>query len=395
MAGNLGRIGGHLLKDNLLRNGNDLAFDTDLLYLKVSPVIEPFIEDGETGDPNYDSTLPASLLGTGIGINVDVPVFDLDVNNDILTVNIIVDNKATIDNIVIQNNSYFTTTVGPINLVPDQINPYIRHNRIITDDLEFNDNNISGISSEQSIELRPNANGTIELIANTNITGDLYVTGDINIAGNLTKQGNLILGDDVIDEEGDVKENDTVDFNVDFQQSFIPGLDNAFDLGRDKDDSSFGRWSQVYVPDWTNIANINPESVKVSDQIIINGVDNEIFALQSNDDVTILPYTGITIIEDLEFEENTMTNLLNTPLTFTGTDRGYYKFDGTNAFVLPAGNNSTRPSGPELGDTRWNTEEGYLECFDGNVYVIATGAGEEVTEEIQEDLANVYTLILG
>ena len=30
-----GRIGGALLRDNLLRNGVDLAFDTNLLYLKL------------------------------------------------------------------------------------------------------------------------------------------------------------------------------------------------------------------------------------------------------------------------------------------------------------------------------------------------------------------------
>ena len=33
---NVGRISGPLLKSNLLRNGVDLAFETDLLYLDVS-----------------------------------------------------------------------------------------------------------------------------------------------------------------------------------------------------------------------------------------------------------------------------------------------------------------------------------------------------------------------
>ena len=32
----VGRISGPLLKSNLLRNGVDLAFETDLLYLDVS-----------------------------------------------------------------------------------------------------------------------------------------------------------------------------------------------------------------------------------------------------------------------------------------------------------------------------------------------------------------------
>jgi len=310
MAGNIGRISGPLLKDNLLRDGNDLAFDTDLLYLKVSPVIEPFIEDGEYGDPNYDSSLPSSLQGTGIGINVDVPVFDLDVNNDIFTTDNIVNSQANIANLIVQSNSYFTTSVGPINLVPSQTNPYIRHDRLITDSLEFNDNNITGLIPDQNIELRPNATGTIELIANTNITGDLYVSGNIDISGNLTKQGSLILGDDVIDNEGSQPENDVVDFNVELQQSLIPGLDNAYDLGRNQTDSSFGQWQNIFFTDTSEIDTITPVNARISDQIFINGVDNEIFALQSNDDVTILPATQTTRIEEIMFEPQRETYYL-------------------------------------------------------------------------------------
>ena len=36
MANALGRISGQLLKDNLTRNGQELAFDTDLLFLNTS-----------------------------------------------------------------------------------------------------------------------------------------------------------------------------------------------------------------------------------------------------------------------------------------------------------------------------------------------------------------------
>jgi hypothetical protein len=63
--------------------------------------------------------------------------------------------------------------------------------------------------------------------------------------------------------------------------------------------------------------------------------------------------------------------------------------------IIPAGDDTTRPSSPELGDTRWNTDQGYLECFDGTVYVVSTGGGIEITEEIMEDLGHAYTLMLG
>ena len=97
-------------------------------------------------------------------------------------------------------------------------------------------------------------------------------------------------------------------------------------------------------------------------------------------------------------QKNTLpniTNLLNTPLILTSTGIGYTRFVNNNAILIPAGDNSQRRLTPEVGETRWNTEEGYLECFDGTVWAISTGGGEEVTTEIMEDFSNVYILMLG
>jgi len=55
----LGRIGGQVLTDNLLRAGVDLAFETDLLYIDVNNL--------------------------RIGVKDSTPVYDLDVNNNIYT----------------------------------------------------------------------------------------------------------------------------------------------------------------------------------------------------------------------------------------------------------------------------------------------------------------------
>jgi len=68
---------------------------------------------------------------------------------------------------------------------------------------------------------------------------------------------------------------------------------------------------------------------------------------------------------------------------------------GTNAVVVPSGTDAERRASPEVGETRWNTDQVYLECFDGTVWVVSTGGGEEVTTPIMEDLSNVYSLILG
>jgi hypothetical protein len=94
-------------------------------------------------------------------------------------------------------------------------------------------------------------------------------------------------------------------------------------------------------------------------------------------------------------DRSTITNLLNTPLTLGSTGIGYTQFAGDNAMIIPSGDNSERRLSPEVGETRWNTEEAYLECYDGTVWAVSTGGGIEVTVEIMEDLGHVYTLMLG
>jgi hypothetical protein len=375
----LGRISGQLLKDNLLRDGVDLSFrngpsDIDLLYLDINNL--------------------------KIAVNGDAPSYELDLDGQtIRTSNIKTDDLQRIANIQINSNT-ITSIVGSIDVKP--LNQNLFHDRLTTSGLEFNDNFIRSFS-DQNIVIDPNGSGAVNLRANINVTGDIAVSGNITMAGNLSYQGNIIIGDDVIDGEGLLPENDTVDFNVDFSQSLIPGIDLGYDLGIDENDSTPRRWAQAHIPDWTNIVNENgwqgsgiiPLSVKVSDQLNLDGVNNQIFATQSNEDVVLNPDTGVLYVEQLKFENNDITNLNSaTPLQFASIGIGYLRIMGDNAFVLPFGDDSNRPVSPEVADTRWNTDQGHLECFDGSVYAISTGGGETVTTEVMEDLGNVYALIL-
>ncbi len=83
----------------------------------------------------------------------------------------------------------------------------------------------------------------------------------------------------------------------------------------------------------------------------------------------------------------------NVPITLRSTGTGYTVFQGTNAILIPAGNSAER-SYAEVGDTRWNTELNYLECYDGERYIISTGAGEVVSKDLMTDLAITRALIL-
>lgn len=365
----LGRIGGQVLTDNLLRAGVDLAFETDLLYLNVTT--------------------------RKIGIRRGVPVYDLDVNDDIRTNDLDVQTQLAPGNLRINSPNTISTSVGPIAV--RIAGSEIFHDRLVTQ-VSGNtrlilDGNLISSGTDQNIIFDPNGAGTVELLASTNVTGNVAVSGNINVTGNLTGLSKIILGDQTID---------TVTVNTDFTQSIIPGDDLTYALGAEQNDSSPRRWAQLHAPDWTNIttgawpgSGLRPQSVTVSDQIKLDGVINKISAIQSNDDVLLSPDTGITYIERTKWQDSDLTNLLNTPLTLASTGIGYYNFNGNNAMVVPSGNDSQRRLTPEVGETRWNTDQGYLECFDGNVWVISTGGGEEVTQQIMDDLGNVYVLILG
>jgi hypothetical protein len=111
----LGRIGGQVLTDNLLRDGIDLAFDTDLLYLKVSPV-RSGVSLNEDSDPNFGKAGSTSSPPTAIGINTDVPIYDLDVTGLIFTNDLTVLTQLSIDNIIVNAPNTFTTSVGGIDI---------------------------------------------------------------------------------------------------------------------------------------------------------------------------------------------------------------------------------------------------------------------------------------
>jgi hypothetical protein len=353
----LGRISGPMLTENLIRNGIDLAFETDLIYLNV--------------------------VGDRVGINTESPTYDLDIASDVLTTNLIVTTTAFLDNIIIASNQ-FSTNISGIIVSPLDSTPTVLFDQLATASLVF-DNNILSSVNDQQIRLVSSTSGSvtnvIELENDTNIDGNLGVSGSVSLDGNLSPDGNIFIGDSPLD---------ILQIATSIPQDLNPGTTLAFDLGQ-----ADRRWGTVYSPGWENITAISPFSATINNQMFIGGVQSEILATQTNADIILSPGNGITVIEQTQWEDSDITNLANTALRFSSTGIGYLKIEGDNAFVLPFGNSSNRPESPEVGDTRWNTDEDYLEVFDGTVYTIATGAGESIDVEAMQDLGNVYSLILG
>jgi hypothetical protein len=362
----LGRIGGQVLTDNLLRAGVDLAFETDLLYLDVT--------------------------NQRIGVKDSTPVYDLDVNGNIYTNELTVVTQFAPGNLRINSPNTISTSVGGIDVYINGGDEFF-HDRLITANLVLDGNLISSISNS-NIVLDPNGSGAVELRADTNITGDLAVTGNISMSGNLTGLGTLTFGDQTID---------TVSINTDFTQSIIPGDDLTFAMGADAGDSSARRWAQLHSPGWQYITNgawpgsgiVTPSAI-ISDQLALDGVLNKISTIQSNEDILLNPHTGVVRVEATTWQNNNITNLLNTPLILAATSTGYYTISGTNAMIIPSGSDLDRRASPEVGETRWNTDQQYLECFDGTVWGAAIGGGGgTITPADMEDLTTLYTIVFG
>ena len=359
----LGRISGPLLDANLNRLGVDLTFrnygvSDDLLYLKVT--------------------------NNTIGVNKEPVTHKLEVDGTTRTTNLIVDTQAQFDNIVASTNTFTTYIISNITISPNQTSPLITADHIKAGDLSFKDNIISNYQSNGSVLLNPNGTGIVDIQSSTTINADLSVTGNFAINGNLTEATNIIVGDNIVD---------TVIIAPDFSQSIIPGDNIQYDLG-----SSTKRWRNIYSHQNSNIGSLIYNDITISDQMFIESGLPSISTLQSNDDLRLLPDTGNVFIERYKIETNNITNLDATAGILAATGIGYTRFVDNNALVIPAGTNAERNASPEVGDTRWNTEDpidNYLECFDGTTWEIATGPGGSISTVENYDLANAYILILG
>lgn len=266
----IGRISGPLLKANLVRDGVDLAFETDLLYLNVT---------------DYR-----------VGINTSSPDTDLHVNGTIKTTTFRVDDQLTVADLNFFDNN-ITSDTGIIDFTASSGLATVYHSRLSVDDLEIQGNRIATVNSNSNLELEASGAGTIELLSTTNVTGDLNVTGNISAVGNIVVGGNVILGDET---------SDSISVNAQIDSDLIPKLDNTYDIG-----SSLLGWkslyaNEIYATSSASIANLTFSSNT------INSADNLIFSTADNGSII---FNSKVTIDDIDIQANTIsTNVSNSSL---------------------------------------------------------------------------------
>ena len=340
----LGRIGGHLLAPNIERQGLDLKFSnttfdaTPLLFLDVT--------------------------NNRIGIKTDTPLYDLDIRTNVSTTNAEATSQARLDNVLITAPSTFSTISGPLNIVPATDQGSIVWQRLQTDNLDISDNFIQGKSTDDSITLTASGTGSINISTNTNIYGNLSATGNITLDGDFSTAGRITVGDSPFD---------VVVINPDLTQDINPGTTDTFSFGQDENDSTPRRFSELHTPDnLVNTNNVRPMGALVSNILSIRGETgvNTITTSQSNEDTFLVSASGDFYIDGSKIETNNIHNLGNDAFSVGSTGIGYLRFMGDSAFKMPAGTNAQRPGLPEIGDTRWNTDEQIMECFAGIVEAV-------------------------
>lgn len=198
MSTQIGRISGALLKDNLLRDGVDLAFENDLIYLDVNNL--------------------------KIGIKTSSPTRDLQIDGSTKTTNLITD-QVDVADIGLNNDGSISTLVGDLNITAAD---NVSATRIGAGNIEIDDNKIYTTVTNQDLELQLfDATKKVKTVGDTEVIGNLHTTGDI------TLDGNVIFGTDSADN---------VIFASDIDSNIVPDQNDVYYLG----ESTSRRWNNIY-----------------------------------------------------------------------------------------------------------------------------------------------------
>ena len=348
----LGRISGPLLKANLVRDGVNLAFETDLLYLDV--------------------------VNSRVGVNNSSPDTDFHVSGTTHSTNLVVDTQLNVGNIQITGNTISSNT-GTISFAPAAQQATIYQSILQIGQLQATGNVISSTVTNTDINISPNGSGKVNFNGNTQINGNLAVTGNLVTEGNYTIGGDITIGDSLTD---------VVTINASIDSNLVPYTTNTYDIG-----TPSHAWRVAYINNLyasllsvptLNIGNLSFSANQISSA---SGTDLKLYGTG----------TGGVTLGNFRIKDNVITNIsLNAVTVISQTGTGYFKIDTTNGFVPPVGSTSQRPDGYEVvGMTRYNTDTRALEIFDGSTWGSPAGSQGSVNTDQAQTIAAEIALMLG
>jgi hypothetical protein len=270
----VGRISGPLLKDNLQRNGVNLAFETSLLYLDV--------------------------VNSRVGINTAAPTNDLSVSGTTRTTNLYITTQANLANLTFSGSTISSS--GAITFSPGGASPTVSMTTVSPGNLQLTGNTISSTNTNGAININANGTGAINLNNNVLVNGNLHATGTI------TADGNITLG---------TTTSNTINFTGEVNSNILPSANNTYTLG-----SNSLQWANVYTQGLTtstfSATTLNTTTFNTS-QLQITG--NTISTTTANTNINFnTTGTGGIVFGNLSFTNNTITNTVSGAVTrFTQT----------------------------------------------------------------------------
>ena len=402
----MGRIGGALLAQDLLRNSTDLAFETSLLYLNVT--------------------------GKYVGINTQGPSSDLTIgtvkNNGaattstIRTTNLIVSTTATIGNFTIGTNTIQHLT-SSITVTPASSGTSVTPG-LSTSNLYLYGNTVSNTVTNASTNITPNGTGQIYL-ANGAGNVEVTVNAGLHATGNITWNGDITLGNASTDD---------ITFAARVNSDLLPQvlsslitpiseqlLAETLDLFITEDSqnlftdpaapyytttylynlgSNSLQWNNVYANTLSSVSNGVTSAISATNANIGNFNLTGNTLVNANNDITFAP-TGTGEVKFNNWKYINGSNIINpttTSFNIGSTGNGYVKFSGA-AFVIPVGTTSGildgQPVNPESGTTRWNTDLQYIEIYTGTAWIPAYGTASNATITDVDDFSTLYSVVFG
>ena len=236
----VGRISGPLLTANLERNGIDLAFRNDLDTTQL------LYFDVRTGK---------------VGVNRNAPLTELNIDGHTRTIDLL-GTTANVANFSIADNN-IDVNIGDI---------FVNANRIINistlrnTEIQINDNTISSYNTNSNIDLSANGTGTVEALANTNVSGNVHATG------NITADGSLTFGD---------ADTDDIVLGAEIASDIIPDQNNTYRLG-----SPSKQWQNLY-SNLLNGGSVTTGSVNVGSTFHAARQGNTFWVAQNRDDTNV------------------------------------------------------------------------------------------------------------
>jgi len=318
----VGRITGPLLKANLLRDGVDLAFENDLIYLDVNNL--------------------------RVGIKTSTPQYDLDVNSTIRATNLVASTQADFASFTFLNNT-ISSTNSTINLVPSGANPVVYQGRLEVGYWDIYGSTITLTQADTDININPTGTGQAVINSSMLVNGNIHATGDI------TADGDIQLGNQTTD---------TITFTGEVNSSIIPALDNTYDLG-----SNTLQWANVYAYA-VNTANFNVGNIGFSGNTTTTTNTNGNLILTANG-------TGSVVLEQLKVTNNQIASTqANQSIVLQPQGTGNVQISATTSLRIPVGTTLQRPSPGSTGMIRYNTTLERYEGYNGSYWLSLGGVSD-------------------